>query len=448
MTFDRAIPPAPGPAPVIEELGPARFRLDDGMRVVWLDRPRLPEVSLRLVVPGGVAGGAKTAGLASLVGRLLTEGAGGLDARDLAIRVDALGVQLAVSVNHDATVLRLHLLSELLVEGLDLLHVIALQPDFPPADVERCRAERIDHIRRLRDDPSEVSSDLVAELVYGEHPYGRLPRGRVETVRSVEREDLVAFHRGRYAATDMTLVAVGDLGGNRFPDLVEERFGGTPGQATPVRPPARAKGACTTGIALVDRPASRQSVITIAGVGCARGDAEEPTARVGNAILGGLFNSRLNMNLREDKGWTYGARSTLSLRRSAGPVTIRAAVETGVTAEAVREMTDEARRMCETEPSAEEMALAEAALTRSLPLRFERASQVADLLVDQVLYGLPDDYWTRFPEAIRAVSAGSVREWAEGVLDPSGMVTVVVGPAPEVREGLEELGPVTLRAAP
>jgi zinc protease len=325
------------------------------MQVTWLDRPRLPEVSLRLVVPAAGAEGPDQAGIAALAGRLLPEGAAGLGSRDVAAWLDGLGAHLHVSVNHDATVLRLHVLSEFLEEGLDVLRALALEPDFPSVEVQRCRAERVDAIRRLRDDPTEVSADLMAELLYGDHPYGRLARGRADSVAELERPDLVDFHRERYAPAGATLVAVGDLDGDRFRTAVEERFGRTAGHAPRCEPPPNAVASHTTGLVLVDRPGSRQSVIRIAAIGSSRGAAEEPT-------------------LREDKGWTYGARSILELRRSAGPITLRAAVDTAFTADAVREMMAEVRTMRETEPAADEMVLAAAALTRSLPLRFETAS--------------------------------------------------------------------------
>jgi zinc protease len=403
---------------------------------------------LRLVVPAAGAEGPDQAGIAALAGRLLPEGAAGLGSRDVAAWLDGLGAHLHVSVNHDATVLRLHVLSEFLEEGLDVLRALALEPDFPSVEVQRCRAERVDAIRRLRDDPTEVSADLMAELLYGDHPYGRLARGRADSVAELERPDLVDFHRERYAPAGATLVAVGDLDGDRFRTAVEERFGRTAGHAPRCEPPPNAVASHTTGLVLVDRPGSRQSVIRIAAIGSSRGAAEEPTARVGNAILGGLFNSRLNMNLREDKGWTYGARSILELRRSAGPITLRAAVDTAFTADAVREMMAEVRTMRETEPAADEMVLAAAALTRSLPLRFETASHLAGRLVEQVLYGLADDYWSGFADAIRAVSDHEVREWAERFLDPAGLVMLVVGDAAAVKPGLAQIGSVELRSPP
>ena len=179
-----------------------------------------------------------------------------------------------------------------------------------------------------------------------------------------------------------------------------------------------------------------------------RGDPEESAARMAVSILGGLFNSRLNMNLREDKGWTYGARCGIALRRSPGPLTMRAAVETAVTGAAIREMLDEASKMGESLPTEQEMETAAGALVRSLPLRFETNSQVAGRIAEQVIYDLPDDYWSAYASRIESVSGEDVRDVSRRLLDPDGLVVLVVGDAGAVLADLESLGPVTMREAP
>lgn len=408
----------------------------------------MPEASLALVVSAGAAStGAEKAGLASLVARVLPEGAAGKSAREMATWLDGLGVHLGISAGYDSMILRLHTLSEQLVPALDVLAAVATQPDFLEAEVDRCRGERLDAIRRARDDPAEVAADVLADLLYGAHPYGRLTRGRTETVERLVRQDLVEFHTTRFRPRAATLVACGDLP-DGFEELVATRFGDWQGGGVDVGLPDAVKGPPQPGIVLVDRPDSGQSEIRIGGIGLRRGDPEEPAARVTNAILGGLFNSRLNMNLREDKGWTYGARSSLSFRRSSGPLTVRAAVETEVTSAAVREMLAEARKMREALPSEAEMRTAAGALTRSLPLRFETNAQIADTIAEQLVYGLPDDYWTTFSPRIESVSRPRVKETAGRLLDPAGLTVLVVGDAVSVAAGLEELGPVTRREAP
>ncbi|MBT8477289.1 MAG: insulinase family protein [Gemmatimonadetes bacterium] len=448
MSLDRSRAPAAGIAPSLAIPRPDRHELPNGMGLATVSRPRLPGVSLALVLPAGAdSTGPEKAGLASLAAKVMPEGAAGRGSREMATWLDGLGVRLRVAVGYDSMILRLHTLSEQLAPALDALAAVALQPDFLADEVERCRDERLDAIRRLRDEPADVADDVLAELIYGGHPYGRLTRGREETVQPLHRADLIEFHASRFSPRAATLIACGDLPGD-FTELAAARFGEWRGVAVDRQPPASARETADPGIVLVDRPGSQQSEIRIGSIGLERGDPDEPNARVTNAILGGLFNSRLNMNLREDKGWTYGARSTLALRRSRGPLILRAAVETAVSGAAVREMLQEVRAMGESVPTEEELGTAAGALTRSLPLRFETNSQITGTIGEQVVYGLPDDYWAEFTSRIEGVSKESVRDMAARLLDPGGLAILVVGDASEVLRDLEALGPVSTRTAP
>ena len=448
MNLDRSRAPEPGATRALAIPRPHRLRFENGMNVVWVRRDHLPEATLSLVVPAGAdSTGTQYAGLASLVAKVLPEGAAGRNAREMAVWLDGLGLQFRVAAGYDSSVLRVQALSEQLEPALDALSAVVLEPDFLEAEVDRCRGERLDAIRRLRDEPVEVAADVLAELLYGEHPYGRLARGRVGTVERLGRADLVEFYRRRFSPRVATLVACGDLPDD-FEDLVAARFGGWRGMEADAPSPASVLETSNPGFAFVDRPGSGQSEIRIGGTGLRRGDPDEPAARVTNAILGGLFNSRLNMNLREDKGWTYGARSSLALRRSSGPWTLRAAVETPVTGEAVREMLREVRRMRESLPTEGEMRNSAGSLTQSLPLRFETSGQIAGMLVEQVVYGLSDDYWTTFSTRIEGVSRQRVQDLASRLLDSGRLAILVVGDAEAVLRDLENLGPVTVRKVP
>jgi len=448
VSLDRSRAPEAGVARGLQIPRPERHRLPNEMMVAAVRRPRLPEATVSLVLPAGAdSTGPNQSGLASLVAKVLPEGASGKSSREMATWLDGLGVHLGVAVGYDSMIVRLHTLSGQLAPALDALAAVALEPDFPPDEVERCRSERLDAIRRLKDEPADVAADVLAELLFADHPYGRLTRGREDTVESLAREDLAGFHAHRFSPRAATLVACGDLPED-FSDLVAARFGDWWGEAVDTEPPAPARRVANPGIVLVDRPGSAQSEIRIGGIGLRRGDPDEPGGRVANAILGGLFNSRLNMNLREDKGWTYGARSTMSMRRSPGPLSLRAAVETAVTGAAVQEMLREVRAMRESPPTAGEMRTASGALTRSLPLRFETNAQIAGTIAEQAIYGLPDDYWDTFPSRIEQVSAGEVQDMALRLLDPDDLAVLVVGDAGAVLPGLEQLGPVLLRDAP
>ena len=448
MIFDRSRPPRPQPERPLPVHPQVRLQLANGIDLTHVHHGVLPGVMLAIALPAGSASvGVSRAGLASLVARVIPEGAGGRDSREMAVWLDRIGAQLTVSAGYDSMVLRLHTLTESLEPALDALAAVCMAPDFPEAEVERCRGERLDAIRRARDEPSEVASDLIAELMFGEHPYGRLSRGRESTVEGLERRDLAAFHAERFDPRSAVLVAGGRLPPD-FEEQVTSRFGSWSAGGGEAASPGDVAGVDSPSIVLVDRPGSRQSEIRIGGIGLRRGDPQEAALRVANAILGGLFNSRLNLNLREEKGWTYGARSSLSLRRARGPIVLKAAVETGATAAAIREMFSEVSRLGEERPSPGEMRTAAGALTRSLPLRFETSAQIVGRIVEERVYGLPPDYWQRFSAMIEAVQPEQVRAVSSRLLSPAAMSVVVVGDAAAVRSDLESLGTVQVRPEP
>lgn len=448
MNLDRSRPPEPGPARPLPTPTRVVRRLGNGLDLLYVHRETLPDALLALVIPAGSSSvGVERSGLASLVARVLPEGARGRSSREMAEWLDGLGVRLDVSTGYDSTVLRIHTLTESLDPALDALSAVALEPDFPEAEVERCRGERVDAIRRARDEPAEVAADLLAESVFGDHPYGRLSRGREAAVEGFTRPDLEGFHREKFDPLTATLVACGRLPSD-FETRVARRFDRWAGEGTPSGPPADIVRVASPGLVLVDRPGSRQSEVRIGGVALKRGDPEEPALRMANAILGGLFNSRLNLNLREEKGWTYGARSSLSLRRAPGSIVVRAAVETKVTAAAVREMLDEVARMRDAAPTGAELRTAAGALTRSLPLRFETGAQIVSRITEETVYGLTSDYWEQFSARIEAVTGARVRDVCQRLLDPAALSVVVVGDVAEIRPDLEKLGPVRTGRAP
>lgn len=446
-TVDRSRPPRPE-SPRQLELPPVeRFRLSSGVRVWVLERPRLPEVSVRLAIDAGAASeAADRSGVAELTGRLLTEGADGRSAMEVAEWLDRLGAGFSAAVTYDAAVVSMHLLEDTLEESLDFLRAVVRDPAFEPDEVERIRDERLDEIERDRDEPDTVANETLIASVYGSHPYGRPSDGLRPTVEALDAGAVRSFHRRRYGADGAALAVCGDVDARRVRRLLEERFGDWgrgEGAEDPPETPDRPVAAGDT--VLVDRPGSAQSEIRIGGVGAPRSTADYFPLKVMNAVLGGLFNSRVNMNLREEKGWTYGARTLFRHRRGAGPFVASAAVETGVTADALREMEEEMRGMSERPPEGDELELAKNNLTLSLPRKFETPSQVSRRMITQLLYGLEEDYWERYRERVEAVTRDQVAEVAERYLDPDRMVRVAVSDASEVREDLEELGQLELR---
>jgi len=410
----------------------------------------LPEVAIRLVIDAGsVAEPTGQAGAAALTARAMPAGAGGRSAMEMAEWLDHMGASIGSGVGYDSARFSLHSLSDTLEGALDYLAEVILSPDFPPDEVTRIRAERIDEVRRSFDDPGELAAQALSEAIFGAHPYGRPVRGRLETLEALDSFRLRAFRDDFYGGDASFLVAAGDLHPGEFTRRIEERFGAwSPAPRRPSVEPFHGSAVGRGKVILIDRPGSEQSELRIGAVGLAHGHEDEFPVLVMNAILGGLFNSRLNLNLREDKGWTYGARSGFSLRRAPGPFVARAAVDTPVTAQAFEEMLTEIRSMVHRPPDEDEMQLAKNALILSLPRQFETTSQVAAKEAERVAYGLPDDWWERYPGRVRDVDVDEVVRVAERYLDRGGLTLVAVGDAASVREGLAGLGQLEVLPAP
>ncbi len=444
--IDRSQRPQPGPAPKIQLPSYKRFRLQNGLSVLSVRHDDLPEVSARIVLPFGASEDPNgRAGVALLVARALTEGTSERSAREVAAWLDYLGARFSLDVGHDATLLSLHFLSRVMDEAFDLLAEIVSRPAFDENEVERLRDERLDEIASGLDEPRVVANLRMAEASFGSHPYGMRTGGVEETVREVGAGELREFHSRFYRPSGATLILVGDVPGpDALQERLEEAFRGWQGD------PAEARS-----LAEPDPPDERrlwavpwaapQSEIRIGGVGLARLDPDYPTALVMNAILGGLFSSRINMNLREDKGWTYGAASRFEPRKRRGPLHVATAVEAGASVGAVREILGEMERMKTQPPDDEEMELAVNALTLSLPRLFETVGQVSGRIAQQVIYDLPEDYWETYPEQVRGVTAAEVCRIAEQLLVTERAAIVVVGPVEDFRSELDSLGPLEVR---
>lgn len=440
--LDRSKPPESGTRPALRLPRSERHTLSNGMDVLVLARPALPEVSLRLITEAGAAlEPERECGVAELTGRLLTEGAAGRDAMQMAAWLDLLGASFMVSASYDVTMVSMHALSDTLSGALDYLAATTRDPTFAVSETDRVRQERLDEIERDRDEPSIVATRRLVSAIYGTHPYGRPSDGTYESVSGLDAETVRRFHNRRYTSRAAALIACGDVTPESLLAELEERFGDWPaGDEVPPLPEVPPRPLRPGRPLIVDRPGSAQSEIRIGTIGAPFQTEDLYAATLGNAILGGLFSSRINMNLREDKGWTYGARSAFYFRRGAGPFVAQTAVETPVTADAVREMMSEIEGIVSDPPSDEEMSLAKNALTLSLPRQFETTSQVTGKLARQVIFSLPEDYWERYPERINAVTRDQVVAAMDRYLDAGRLVLLVVGDADAIEPGLRAYG--------
>jgi zinc protease len=445
-SIDRSQRPVAGPPPNIVLPAFKSLRLTNGLQVLSVPHDDMPEISARLVLPFGACEDLREyAGAGLLTARALTEGTEERSARQVAEWLDYLGARLSLDVDHDATVVSLHFLTQVMDGAFDLLAEVVARPAFDAGEVARLRDERLDEIASGLDEPRIVASLRLGDAIFGSHPYGTRAGGVEETVREIDAAVLSGFHSRFYRPSAATLILVGDV-----PELaelearLEDAFGawqGDPDPATAVAEPEPIEG---RKLWAVPWPGP-QSEIRLGGIGIARLDPDYYAVLVMNAIFGGLFSSRINMNLREDKGWTYGVSSRFDARRRSGPYFVATAVDATVTVDAIAEIVSEMERMKSEPPSDEEMELALNALTLSLPRMFETVDQVSGRIAHQVVYGLPDDYWETYADRFRAVATTDVQRVAGRFLDSENAAIVVVGPADDFRSGLEALGPLQIR---
>lgn len=441
-SMDRSRAPAPGPVRPFHFPAVERSTTGNGLTVLSARQGRLPVVTAVLVLEGGAAGEpADKAGLAQLVAQALDSGTAARSADELAWELERLGVEFHADAHWDAAYLSVVTLRDRLEPALDLFAEIVRSPAFRPEEVQRLRDEQLADILQRRKEPRALASDMSSRFIFAPGvPYARPLAGTMHTVGGLGPEDASAFYGTHYAPAGAALLVVGDIGADEARALAESRFGDWTGEAPPrpsfdVRP-----GVERTTLFVVDRPGSVQSEIRIGDVGVARSHPDYVPLQVMNSLLGGAFTSRLNMNLRERQGFTYGVHSGFAFRRQPGPFIIHTAVATDVTGPALEQILLEVNRLRDEPATDAEVAGLRDYLAGTLPLELQTTEQVADRLADLVVYDLPDDYFDRYREQILAVTAADVQRVALAHLHPDRFAVTVVGDAAAVVPRLEALG--------
>ncbi len=446
MKADRTKLPAPGPASAVHLPSIRKETLGNGLAVWTVAHNSVPVVSFMLVVPAGSAQDpAGLAGLASLTGDMLDEGSGARSAIDMHDALARIGAQFDTEVGVDASSLSLTTLTTWQAKGLTLLADMSTRPALVEAEVDRVRQLRVNRLGQLRDLPQFVAQQAFTRFIFGDHPYGHLPVGNQQTLGAATGEAVRAFHRRVFVPQGTTLVAVGQAPHEELLAAVTEAFGGW--EAAPealghvpaviAEPPDQPPFG---RLALVHRAAAAQSELRIGQVAAARNTPDYHALLVLNTVLGGQFISRINMTLRQKKGYTYGARTAFEFHRLRGPFAFQSSVHSQVTADALREAMSEIEAIRGTRPAtAAEIETAKAALTQGYARNFETAQQVARAVAQLALFGLPDDYFEQFVPRVNAVTADDVLRVAREYLNPDRMGIVIVGDRDVVEPGLAAL---------
>jgi zinc protease len=445
-TLDRTRPPGPGPLRPFHFPPVHRRRLDNGLGIMVAENHTFPLATLDVMVPsGGLAEPEARAGTASLAAGLLESGAGDRDASQIAEAVDALGLALETGISWDTTLAGFTALTSRLEEGMEILADLVMRPTFPQREVDRIRDERLASLAQRRADPSSVADELVTRYTFPDtHPFARRLAGPGRTLGTLTREDVQAFHDAYYVPEGAWICAAGDVTVDQVAELAERWFGGWKGAPPPVRAPETANRFERTTIILADKPGAVQSEVRVGHLGMARTADDFFASTVMNAVLGGVFSSRLNLNLRERLGYTYGASSSFGLRRLPGTFTISSAIQSEHTAHAVSEMLRDMREMQETLTPAAEVADAAGYLAGTFPLQLQTTDGLSGKLSTLAVYGFADDYFDHYRDGLLAVTPEDVREAARRRLMPDRAAVVVVGDASQLRGPLEALdvGPV------
>lgn len=448
MKVDRSRLPVVGtPADVI--FPPvARSALGGGLEVRTVERRGLPLASVILVVPSGTARDPHDRqGLTSLTAGLLDEGAGALDAIALHEAFARLGTHIETDVGADATTFGFTLVERHFEAALALLGSMLSAPRFETADVTRERELRLSRLLQMREMPPAIADRAMLTSVYGEHPYGHGSLGTEASVAAITRDEIAAHHAAAFGSAGATLVACGAVSPERVARAAADAFQGWHAGAgasavAPVPDPA-------DEIIIVDRPGAAQTELRIARLSTTRLTGDYHALVVLNLALGGQFVSRINSKLREEKGYTYGARTGFDLRKGQGLFICQTAVAREATADALHDVFTELSAAAGSRPIAgEELERAKTSLARGYARGLETIDQIARQAAQMALYGLPDDHVDRFVSHVRALTAADIEAAASRWVWPARYVTVAVGDADRIEAPIRALGLAPVRRVP
>jgi zinc protease len=444
-TVDRSAIPTPGPAPEMAFDDFERFELSNGLRVVLAQRGAVPVVNLRMMVNAGYAADQfSLPGTADLAMDMLDEGTASRSALEISDELSLLGATLETGSNLDVSTVALSALKEKLPGSLDLFADVILNPTFPDEDYARLQKQQLATIAQEKVQPVGMALRVFPRLIYGEgHAYS-MPftgSGTEESVQRIDTGGLKEFHTTFFKPNNATLVVVGDVSRDELQPLLERQFKGWKSGDVPQKNIALVGQRTGSTVYLVDRPDSEQSVIFAGHVAPPKNNEREIAIEAMNEVLGGSFNARINMNLREDKHWSYGAQSLLLDAEGQRPFLVYAPVQTDQTSASMAEIHREVSEIRgERPPTPDEVARAKDTKTLTLAGQWETADAVADSLAEMVRFGLPDDHWDRYPGQVRALSDAQISAAAEDVIQPDNMVWVVVGDRAKIEAGIRELG--------
>ncbi len=443
--LDRTVEPQGAAEPGFTPPVIHRERLANGLELLVVEDHSLPIVQANLVVKSGWASDpADRPGTASLTAELLDEGTADRDALAIAGEAKRLAAALDTNSFFDGSGVNLNVLKRNLEPALGLMADVVMNPTFPEEELERQRRIYLGRIQQEAKQPQQSAFKSFLRLLYGaDHPYGQpfTGSGTTAAIQAISRDDLLGYYRSHYLPGNAALTMVGDVTPAEARQAAMAAFGSWQGGAVAAADAPAAEPVSGRTIYIVDKPGAPQSVVVVGNVAIRRADPDYVAFEVMNNAFGGKFASRINLNLREDKGYTYGARAIFVPTRGDGPYFVFAPVQSQSTSESVVEIVKELADVVGSRPiTAEELAEAQGNLIKGFPQQFETVGGVAGQLSEMIRYGLPDDEWARRLESIQGVTTEEATQAAEDRVDPEDLLIVVVGDRAQIEPGLRELG--------
>jgi len=436
---DRSKPPALGPTPSLKVNAVQKFTLSNGLLVVVYEKNEVPIIQMNLVIKSGsVDEPSDKLGLSGLTANMMDEGAAGKTALQLSDEIDFLGTTISVSGGLHTSLVAMLSTTSKFDASLKLFSDIVLRPDFPESELARLKKQYLTSLYQAYDRPQAIAAAATSQLVFTkEHPYGRTTIGTEGSITSLTISDLRNFYSAYYRPNNALMVVVGDVKANEIIAQLEKSLGGW--QKGSVKPAAVPKANQVKGrtVYLIDKPEAAQSVIRISRVGVERVTEDYFPLLVMNTILGGSFTSRLNQNLREKNGYSYGAGSGFSFRPSAGPFTASSDVQTDVTDKAMKEFLKELEGISKPVGD-EELSKAKNYIALGYPDNFSNVGSIASQIAEMILYNLPENYFNDYIGKVLAVKKEDVRRVARKYIDTDNMSMIVVGDRAKVEKGLTQ----------
>lgn len=444
--LDRTKKPLPQPTPKLSIPIPQRGELNNGLKIMLVEHHEMPVVQVQLIFQSGSSNDPSTkAGVAVLTAQMLDEGTKKRSALQISDDVEYLGSNLNISSSQDASFASLLTLKDELENSFEIFADVILNPTFPSTEWDRIKKSHLTSLLQRNDQPGQIASLVYSKVLFGDsHPYGKPTTGTEESVKQIEVADLVKFYNSFYSPNNATVIVVGDITLSEAKKLLNKYFGSWKKQEIAEPTYSTSPTIVENKIYLIDKPQAAQSEIRVGHMGVARSNSDYYAITVLNSLLGGQFSSRINMNLRESKGYTYGAGSSFSMRKEVGPFTVSGAFRSNVTDSSIIEIITELKNVTMTNVTGKELEQAKNSIIRSQPVDFETPQQIAGQLMNLVLYNLPDDYYNTSIQNFENLTITDIRNAANKYIHPSKMNIVLVGDMSTVLTGLEKIGSVSI----